>query len=95
MEIPFGKYLIVSDANNIILREVKIVSADSPRTKEENIGNEYYTDIAFFSTIDGLLRGLCEISIRESKATSFQELVIEVKELKETLKSLKDLFNPA
>lgn len=70
-----GKYSITSDPMCIILNEKKVIKSG------ENKGKEYFSPIGYYSTVENCMDALLQFKIRESDATSFKELVDEVKKI--------------
>lgn len=72
MEIPIGKYVITSDSLCFTINEKKKVQ------KGENKGKEYLYPILHYNTIESCLGGLLQLKIKDSDATSLEELVVEI-----------------
>lgn len=86
MNIPINKdYRIEADNNNIILKKRKIITKSKDKSK---IGTEYWDDDGYYNTLESLLFGLARKQIYASDATSFQELVSEVKALSGLIKKI-------
>lgn len=75
MKIEMGKYSITSDPLCIILNEKKAIKSG------ENKGKEYISPVGYYPTVEDCMDALIERKIRESQATSFKELLNEVKEI--------------
>lgn len=85
MHIEVDKYVITSDPYNIILNEKK--TAQKGRTK----GEIYLFPIAYYQTVEDCIEGIVDHGIKNSEATSFKELIIEIKKLKKILeKKIKE-----
>lgn len=78
MEIQIGKshYFIRSDPLNLILCEKR------KRTSGKEIGEYYFDEIGYYSTIENLYTGLLKKKIRLSDATTLLELKKDVDEIK-------------
>lgn len=57
MKINIGDYKIESD-NNCFMLKAKRVVQESKLTKEENIGKEVYSTIAYYQNIEGVLKAI-------------------------------------
>jgi len=82
MKIPIGNYLITSDEMNIVLNERKIRGK-----KSENAGEEYYSPIGYFSTMESCLESLFERKIRAVDAATISELLFEIKNISKFIRS--------
>ena len=74
-----NEYLLQSDERNVILvraRETK---------KGDNAGNTYEENVSYHSSVQGALKDYLRIKTNLSEATSIQELINEVKEIKKTI----------
>lgn len=83
MKVPItGKYVLTSDANNIILNEIAIVESG------ENKGKEYLKAIGFFPGIVQAFEGLLRLKGMRSKARTLEGLVKEHNDFIETIRQL-------
>lgn len=57
MKINLGDYRIESDSNCFILKSKKVVQ-ESKLTKEENIGEERWVTVGYYTNIDKLLEDI-------------------------------------
>jgi hypothetical protein len=57
MILEFDNYKIVTDEKQFIVQEKKVVQ-ESKLTKAENVGKEYYIDIAYCTMLDFALKFL-------------------------------------
>lgn len=57
MKINLGDYRIESDSNCFILKSKKVVQ-ESKLTKEENIGEERWVTVGYYTNIDKLLEAI-------------------------------------
>lgn len=57
MKLNLGDYKIESDSNCFILKAKKVVQ-ESKLTKEENIGEERWVTVGYFSQVDKLLEAV-------------------------------------
>ena len=86
MKIPIGQYVITSDSLCFAINEKKKVQ------KGKNAGNEYLTPILYYGTIESCLEGLLQLKIRKSDATSLEELIAEIGEIR---KFIREQFRKA
>ena len=82
MKIPIGDYLITSDEMSIILNKRKIRGKES-----KNPGEEYYSSIGYFSTMESCLEALIEHKIRAVDAATISELLSEIKNISKFIRS--------
>jgi len=81
MNIEIGNnFVITSDRHNVILNE-KIT-----RKNGKNAGEVRLKTIGYYATLTGCLEGLVDYSVRMSKATTVEELMREIKDLKKMIK---------
>jgi len=76
------EYTLQSDDRNIILVRTKQV------TKGENAGGTYEQNVSYLGSIQSALKDYLRIKINTSEATSIQELLNEVKEIKKTINNV-------
>lgn len=57
MKLNLGDYRIESDSNCFILKSKKVVQ-ESKLTKEENIGEERWITVGYYTNIDNLLEAI-------------------------------------
>lgn len=69
VRIPFGKYVITSDQNGYALCRKRIYGPD-----HKEAGKEYLAPFKYWTTVEGLCKGLCEFECRESDVTTLKEL---------------------
>jgi hypothetical protein len=75
------KYRLESDNLNITLMEKHIISGEGKgRKSTKEIGSEYWTPVAYYSTAKSALEGLVR---REIKGTGFTDLETVVKKIDE------------
>jgi len=82
MKIPIGNYLITSDEMNIVLNKRKIRGKES-----KNPGEEYYSSIGYFSTMESCLEALIEHKISAVDAATISELLSEIKNISKFIRS--------
>ncbi len=85
MNIKIGKkYVITSDAHNIILTQSK------KRKEGKQKGEEYQEILGYYSSLESCLQSLLDNEIRESQASSLREVLDKIDEVKKWMeKSLK------
>jgi hypothetical protein len=59
MKVEFEKIRIITDERQFIVQEKKVVQ-ESELTKAENVGNEYWKDLAYCRTLNYALKYLCK-----------------------------------
>lgn len=80
MNIKIDKeYSIQSDERNIILVRTKEVK------KGKNIGGDYNENVSYSATIQAALNDYLRVKTNLSEATTIQELLNEVKEIRKTI----------
>jgi hypothetical protein len=57
MILDFGNYRIITDDKQFITQE-KRVKQENQFTKEENIGQEYYADLGYYTKLENALNSL-------------------------------------
>ena len=79
MKIELGNYLIESNELCYTVK-IKRVKEASEKTKEENVGEEYYSNIGYYTSLESALRKIPEHLIMTND---------DVKEIKEKLKDIE------
>ena len=80
MKIPINKdYILTSDARQIVLNRFKT------RETGDNIGEEFLDPIGYYSGVEGALKGLLELEIKASNATTISELRADIIKIKEDI----------
>lgn len=83
MNIKIDKeYTLQSDDRNIILVRTNKVK------KGENAGGTYDQNISYHGTLQAALKDYLRVKTNTSQATSIQELLNEVKEIKKTIENV-------
>lgn len=83
MDIKIDKeYSLQSDERNIILVKTKRAK------KGENTGKKYEENVGYYSTVQMALNDYLRIKTNLSEATSIQELLTEVKEIRKTIENV-------
>ena len=80
------KYRITSDTMQVMLIQKSKVTKEGSR----NLGAESTKIIGFYHTIPQAFKGLVDQELLESNATSFKEVVEEIRQLK---KELTEMLN--
>ncbi len=70
IRIPFGELVITSDKDGYQLNKVKV----HPPGHKTNPGETYLAPFRYWTTVTALFRGLCEHAVRNSDATTLEEL---------------------
>lgn len=81
VKIEIGKYVITSDSLCFILNKKKKVK------EGENKGDEYLSNVGYYSTMENCMEGLLQYRIRKSQATSIKELLEEISRVSELIRS--------
>lgn len=74
-----NEYSIQSDERNVILVRTK----EAQRVK--NAGEVYNENVSYHATVQGALKDYLRVKTNLSEATSIQELLSEVKEIRKTI----------
>ena len=83
MNIKIDKeYTLQSDERNIILVKTNKI------TKGENAGGTYDQNVSYHGTLQAALKDYLRVKTNTSEATSIQELLKEVKEIKKTIEKV-------
>jgi len=83
MNIKIDKeYTLQSDERNIILVRTNKVA------RGENTGKTYEQNISYHATLQSALKDYLRVKTNLSEATSIQELLKEVKEIKKTIEKV-------
>jgi hypothetical protein len=80
-----NKFIITSDENNFILKEVRI--CDGEKTKGEKIE----TPVGYYGNLEHLFDAYLNKSLMKSEATELAELLMEVRTIKRYIQSLLNL----
>lgn len=78
-------YYIVADDKQYILRVKKKKEAGA-RTKDENVGEEYYQNVAYFTSFKDLLKFIPEKIIR--KNTNISNILDKLNEINESINKI-------
>lgn len=65
MKLKFDGYQLVTDSRQFIIQKEKVVQ-ESQFTKEENVGDIYYENIAYYGQLDLALKYLSKLVILEN-----------------------------
>jgi hypothetical protein len=76
-----------SGTYSFTLKARKVAAKDS---KSFKAGDEYWVDMAFYSTLEQALRGFVDYSIRTSSVTSFEELHEYMDALKAQIEGVRE-----
>lgn len=83
MNIKIDKeYSIQSDERNIILVRAK------ESTRGKNTGEVYEANVSYHATVEKALNDYLRVKTNLSNATSIQELLNEIKEIKKTIENV-------
>ena len=89
MHIETDKYLITSDAHNVIV-QMKGVVADSPMLKDKSkIGSVSLGEKRFYPNLEKAFIGIANASVLGSEAKDFEDIKMLMRELSEEVKFLK------
>ena len=69
-------WAITSDEYNVILQQRFV----NKKEDSKNFGEEYWTNSGFYRTLEDALNGYLTKKIRQSNATTLQEIAQEIKE---------------
>lgn len=83
MNIKIGKYRLSSDSMNFIISEIKVFGEDSKKT-----GEEYDSEYTYYASLEQAFNGLFDKRLRESDANTLEELVNDVKAVRNELKEI-------
>jgi len=78
--VVMDKYRLSADAMNIILQEKQVIKGTGKPTKRE-VGDIYWSNIAFFSNPQNALKYIIEKEIRELWVEDLKEVVKRVDKL--------------
>ena len=82
------KYYLDADSKNYILKERGVIASEDSK----NFGEEKYTDLGFYASLESAVKGLVTISTREyiskKSMNSVEELIKEIRDLKTFIESL-------
>ena len=53
----------------------------------ENAGNEYFTSLGYYSSLQGAVNGIVKLKISESTATTLKELISKLDEIHHDIKT--------
>lgn len=89
MVLEFGKYKIITDDKQFIVQEKKI-KKEGQFTKEENVGQEYWSDQGYYGNLESALNSLPKrILLNNDDLKVIQK---ELRELQKTINEFKGLF---
>lgn len=89
MILEFNKYKIVTDDKQFIVQE-KRVKKEGVFTKEENIGQEYYVDLGYYSSLENALKLLPKRILLAND--DLQVIKKELELIQSEIKGFKRLF---
>ena len=90
MRLCLGKYIIQTDDNQFIVKEVRTIQA-SKLTKEENIGKVVEKDIAYCSTFENALKFVSRRVFIDYD--DIKDVIKETKLLQSKIEGLTKLFD--
>ena len=88
MNIRVNKdWRLTTDANNFIIEKCRIAAND---TKEAKKGDEIWSLVAYYSTLDMALGGVVRHSLLESTATTLEEVHSLLAALKDEIQRVRE-----
>jgi hypothetical protein len=76
-----NKYRLSADANNIILQEKQTITGTGKKPTIREVGDTYWSNIAFFSSPKNALNYIIEKEIRELWVEDLKEVVKRINKL--------------
>lgn len=78
MKLDLGRYMIVTDDSQFIVKEKRVIQ-EGRMTKAENVGKETVKDMGYFSSLDFALKFLCKRACIDND--DIKDVVKEIKVL--------------
>ena len=78
---------LTTDANNFIIEKCRIATKD---TKEAKKGDELWSLVAYYSTLDRALGGVLRHSLLESTATTLEEIQSLLTALRDEIQRVRE-----
>lgn len=85
MNIKIGDYQIVSDERQFVVKTKKIKEA-GVKTKDENIGEEYYQSVGYFTEFNSALKFIPQQVLRSNNDLSI--VIDKLKQIEDDIKAL-------
>ena len=82
MKIEVGNIVITSDSKSVGLNKKSIAKSG------DKAGQEVLTPYAWYMNLTQAMEGIVDQRVRESNATSFKELLAEVKALRQEIREM-------